>query len=98
MPPKNKERPPEKETKELMTGCGKQCTMPAGQQQTEGRVVLRRLNRNRIRNDPARPARRLVAVKDLLPDDNIAAGFDNVAPCWTSPRHLLRYQTLPRRP
>ena len=34
-----------------------------------------------------------VEVKDLLPEDNIAAGFDNVSAALdVSPAHLLRYQ------
>ncbi len=62
-------------------------------QRREGRVVLRRLNRTEyettLRDLLATP----VEVKDLLPDDNIAAGFDNVSAVLdVSPVHLLRYQ------
>jgi mono/diheme cytochrome c family protein len=62
-------------------------------QRREGRVVLRRLNRTEyettLRDLLAAP----VEVKELLPDDNVAAGFDNVSAALDiSPVHLLRYQ------
>src|SRR5262249_35485862 len=74
----------------------------------EGRVVLRRLNRieyeTTLRDLLATP----VEVRDLLPDDNSAAGFDKVSSALdVSSAHLLRYQeaaekalraALPTRP
>ena len=77
-------------------------------QRREGRVALRRLNRTEyettLRDLLATP----IEVKDLLPDDNIAAGFDNVSAVLDiSPTHLLRYQdaaekavraVIPKRP
>ena len=70
--------------------------------------MLRRLNRTEyettLRDLLATP----LQVKDLLPDDNIAAGFDNVSAVLdVSPVHLLRYQdaaekairaVIPKRP
>jgi hypothetical protein len=63
------------------------------QQQRDGRVVLRRLNRIEYETTLCDLLGTAVEVKDLLPDDNSAAGFDNVsAVLEISAAHLLRYQ------
>lgn len=62
-------------------------------QQTDGRVVLRRLNRTEYETTLRDLLGPQVEVKELLPSDNIAAGFDNVSAVLdVSSAHLLRYQ------
>jgi mono/diheme cytochrome c family protein len=94
MPPKDKPRPPEKETADVLVGLRKQLHEASlAKQQRDGRVVLRRLNRTEYETTLRDLLGTNVEVKDLLPDDNIAAGFDNVsAVLETSSAHLLRYQ------
>ena len=94
MPPKNKPRPAEKDVKSVVTGLRNRLHQASlDKQKLEGRVVLRRLNRTEyettLRDLLATPVR----VKDLLPDDNSSAGFDNVSSVLDiSATHLLRYQ------
>jgi hypothetical protein len=76
MPPKSKPRPPEKDVQVLADWIGGRA---AGHRSTEGRVVLRRLNRveyeNTIRDLLGVP----VDLKEALPLDTPANGFDNAA-------------------
>jgi mono/diheme cytochrome c family protein len=94
MPPKGEARPPEKEAKAVIAGLERELHQASlAKQRVDGRVVLRRLNRieyeTTLRDLLAAP----VEVKDLLPDDNVAAGFDKVsAALEISSSHLLRYQ------
>ncbi len=109
MPPKGRARPPEDEARAVIAGLRKSLhDASLARQRREGRVVLRRLNRveyeTTLRDLLATP----VDVKDLLPDDTVSAGFDNVSAVLdVSPVHLLRYQdaaekalraVIPRRP
>ncbi|MFN0018790.1 MAG: DUF1592 domain-containing protein [Pirellulaceae bacterium] len=99
MPPNGEERPPEKESQSILTSLrGELHSASLARQRSDGRVVLRRLNRTEYENtlrDLLGPA---VEVKDLLPDDNIAAGFDNVSAVLdVSSVHLLRYQDAAER-
>ena len=109
MPPKEQPRPAEAETRSIIDGLYRHLhDASLNRQKREGRVVLRRLNRTEyettLRDLLATP----VEVKDALPDDNIAAGFDNVSAVLDiSPAHLLRYQdaaeksvraVIPKRP
>lgn len=94
MPPKGRERPPEKETQFVLSALKKWLHEASrAQQQIDGRVVLRRLNRNEYETTLRDLLGTNVEVRELLPDDNIAAGFDNVsATLDVSSTHLLRYQ------
>jgi len=79
MPPKTKPRPPEQEVRALSEWItARVAAADAGRRGTEGRVVLRRLNRTEYENT----VRDLLGVqsnlKDLLPLDTAANGFDNV--------------------
>jgi hypothetical protein len=109
MPPKDQPRPAEEDVRAAIAGLQRHLHEGSlARQRREGRVVLRRLNRTEyettLRDLLATP----VDVKDLLPDDNIAAGFDNVSAVLdVSPAHLLRYQdaaekavraVIPKRP
>jgi len=109
MPPKGEPRPPEKDARAVSAGLQRELHEASlTKQRREGRVVLRRLNRTEyettLRDLLATP----VELKDLLPEDNVAAGFDNVSAVLdVSPAHLLRYQdaaekalraSIPNRP
>lgn len=75
MPPKSKPRPPEQEVKALNEWIGAQVSAFAGR---EGRVVLRRLNRTEYENTVNDLLGTTAKLKDLLPMDTPAHGFDNV--------------------
>ena len=94
MPPKDEPRPAAEEARAVIDGLQRQLHEASlARQRREGRVGLRRLNRTEyettLRDLLATP----VEVKELLPDDNVAAGFDNLSAVLDiSPVHLLRYQ------
>jgi hypothetical protein len=94
MPPKKKQRPPEKDLNAIIAGLhGQLQDASLGKQQREGRVILRRLNRTEYETTLRDLLGPQVEVRELLPDDNSAAGFDNVSAVLDiSPVHLLRYQ------
>ncbi len=94
MPPKSKERPPEKETQTVLGELNKGLHAASlDRQRLDGRVVLRRLNRTEYQTTLHDLLGTSAEVKDLLPDDNSAAGFDNVSAVLdVSSAHLLRYQ------
>jgi mono/diheme cytochrome c family protein len=94
MPPRDEPRPPEKDVRAIVAGLqGQLHDASLAKQQREGRVVLRRLNRTEYETTLRDLLGAPVEVKDLLPDDNIAAGFDNVSAVLdVSSAHLLRYQ------
>ncbi len=77
MPPKSKPRPPEKEVQALCDWISARMDAKARRRAAEGRAVWRRLNRVEYENT----VRDLLAVdvdlKDLLPPDASAHGFDN---------------------
>src|SRR5262249_34621007 len=109
MPPKTRDRPPEKETRAVLAGLQRHLHEASlARQRREGRVVLRRLNRTEYETTLRDLLGTQVKVKDLLPDDNVAAGFDNVSAVLDiSAEHLLRYQgaaekavraVIPKRP
>ena len=79
MPPKSKPRPPESEVQAVTAAIMAQMhAADAARRKTQGRVVLRRLNRFEYENT----VRDLLGVdtplKDLLPLDTSADGFDNI--------------------
>jgi hypothetical protein len=79
MPPKAKPRPPEQEVLALTDWItGRVAAADTARRATQGRVVLRRLNRIEYENT----VRDLLGVdtnlKDMLPFDTAADGFDNV--------------------
>lgn len=94
MPPQGKERPPEKEKLAVLAALkGELHKASLVRQQSEGRVVLRRLNRVEYESTLRDLLGTPVEVKDLLPEDGISAGFDNVSTALdVSATHLLRYQ------
>jgi len=94
MPPKKNARPPEMEMKAVITGLQRHLHEASlARQRQDGRVVLRRLNRTEYETTLRDLLGTKVDVRDLLPDDNVAAGFDNVSAVLdVSSAHLLRYQ------
>jgi hypothetical protein len=99
MPPANKPRPPKKDLQTVVGTLRKHLhDASLARQRREGRVVLRRLNRTEYQTTLRDLLGAPVEVKDLLPDDNVAAGFDNVSAVLdVSAAHLLRYQEAAER-
>jgi mono/diheme cytochrome c family protein len=94
MPPKGRQRPDPKSagavTQFLRTALHEASLET---QRKQGRVVLRRLNRTEYETTLRDLLGPQVDVKDLLPEDSSAAGFDNVSAVLdVSAVHLLRYQ------
>lgn len=94
MPPANKPRPPENDARAIVSGLHQQLHQTSlARQRRDGRVVLRRMNRTEYETTLRDLLGSNVEVKGLLPDDNQAAGFDNVSAVLdVSSAHLLRYQ------
>jgi len=79
MPPESKPRPPEKELQAVAAWITAQVDAAERAQRTaEGRVVLRRLNRVEYENTIHDLLGIDLPLKDLLPLDASADGFDNV--------------------
>jgi hypothetical protein len=93
MPPKSKPRPPADEAKEAADWIHAQVTTAkAAQREKEGRVVLRRLNRLEYENTVRDLLGVEVNVRESLPPDSSAGGFDNVGDALhTSPFLLAKY-------
>lgn len=77
MPPKEKPRPPESEVRELTDWISARLESAAAARDAQGRAVVRRLNRVEYE----RTVRDLLGIeidlRDLLPPDTSAHGFDN---------------------
>src|SRR5439155_6373085 len=79
MPPKAKPRPPEQDVQALTDWIrGRAEAAEAARRATQGRVVLRRLNRVEYENTVRDLLGVPVELKDMLPQDTPAHGFDNV--------------------
>jgi mono/diheme cytochrome c family protein len=94
MPPKKRARPPQAELDQVTHWLYQQLHAHSREkQEKEGRVVLRRLNCTEYENTLRDLLGVNVSVKSLLPEDNTAAGFDNVSAALDiSAAHLLCYQ------
>ena len=89
MPPKTRPRPDEKASRTLTDWIVKQSADVRGK---EGRVVLRRLNRVEYENTVRDLFSVNVSVKEMLPEDANAQGFDNVGAALNiSPVLMERY-------
>ncbi len=99
MPPPGEERPAQRDVRSFMQELnGKLHAASLARQRREGRVVLRRLNRNEYETTLRDLLGPQVEVMDLLPEDGTAAGFDNVSAALdVSAVHLLRYQQVAER-
>lgn len=79
MPPKDEPRPDPQEIQRVVRWIDRNLTSAnAAQQREDGRVVLRRLNRVEYENTIHDLLDIEVDIKDLLPEDNVAHGFDNI--------------------
>lgn len=94
MPPSEAPQPELAERREFQQRlAGSLNAASLARQRREGRVTLRRLNRRQYQYTLQDLLGHQVEVMDLLPDDSVAAGFDNVGDVLdVSAVHLLRYQ------
>jgi hypothetical protein len=99
MPPKKRERPPQGELAAAMQFLRAQLHAASlERQQKQGRVVVRRLNGTEYENTLHDLLGTRVPLKELLPEDNTTAGFDNVSSGLDlSSTHLLLYQEAAAR-
>jgi mono/diheme cytochrome c family protein len=94
MPPKKSEQPPRAETDDFTKALRRKLhDASLDRQQTKGRVLLRRLNSTEYETTIRELVGTKVRVKEMLPDENAVAGFDNVASGLDfSATHMLLYQ------
>lgn len=80
MPPQEKPRPPKTEIQTLLDWLGPRVTAAeAAARAAQGRVVLRRLNRIEYENTVSDLLGIRIPLKEQLPEDGSADGFDNAA-------------------
>jgi mono/diheme cytochrome c family protein len=92
MPPKDEPRPLENEAREFVRRISTKLDAAAAKRGAQGRVVLRRLNRVEYENTVRDLFGVNVNVKEMLPEDAVAQGFDNVgAALNVSPVLIERY-------
>jgi hypothetical protein len=90
MPPKSKPRPPATDVTFLVKWATTEMTnADIATQALQGRVVLRRLNRAEYENTVSDLLGVQVNLKDLLPLDTSAGGFDNVGGALHTSSFLL---------
>lgn len=91
MPPKEKPRPPEKDLQSLMEWIStRAAAAETARRETEGRVVMRRLNRAEYANTVRDLLGVEVDLADLLPPDTSTNGFDNNAELLHTSSYLMR--------
>ena len=90
MPPKKQPRPPESEAR-AVTGwiAGQISQAVLAQRASQGRVVLRRLNRTEYEHTVRDLLGVQTPLKDLLPLDGSADGFDNIGEALHTSSFLL---------
>ena len=92
MPPKDAPRPDAAQVADVLKGLSAHLTDAAAKQRVEGRVVLRRLNRVEYENTVRDLFDVSVSVKEMLPEDSVSHGFDNVGAALNiSPVLIERY-------
>jgi mono/diheme cytochrome c family protein len=92
MPPEEEPQPKPAELATVSKFLTGQLAAAADQHRTEGRVVLRRLNRVEYENTVHDLFGVQVAVKEMLPEDTVAQGFDNIGAALNiSPVLMERY-------
>jgi mono/diheme cytochrome c family protein len=99
MPPKDAPQPADKDRQAFGSFLRQELHAASlARQQKEGRVPIRRLNRTEYATTLRDLLGLPVELNNVLPDDNIAAGFDNVSAVLdVSATHLLRYQDAAER-
>ncbi len=92
MPPKKEPRPQPAQTQAFVRQLAARLDEAGAKQRAEGRVVLRRLNRVEYENTVRDLFAVDVRVKEMLPEDAVAQGFDNVGAALNlSPVLMERY-------
>lgn len=92
MPPKDEPRPQAAQTAEFVKRTSARLEAASAASRSNGRVVLRRLNRVEYENTVRDLFDVQVSVKEMLPEDAVAQGFDNVgAALNVSPVLMERY-------
>ena len=92
MPPKKEPRPQPTQVQTFVRQVSARLEEAGAKQRAEGRVVLRRLNRVEYENTVRDLFAVNVSVKEMLPEDAIAQGFDNVGAALNiSPVLMERY-------
>lgn len=92
MPPKGEPRPQATQVASFVKQQTARLEEAAAKQRADGRVVLRRLNRVEYENTVRDLFDVNVSVKEMLPEDAFAQGFDNVGAALNiSPVHIERY-------
>ncbi len=92
MPPKKEPRPDPASVADVVNKLSARLDEAAAKQRSEGRVILRRLNRVEYENTVCDLFDVRVSVKEMLPEDAVAQGFDNVgAALNVSPVLMERY-------
>lgn len=99
MPPSDAAQPPANDRAAAVKALREQLHAASfARQQKDGRVLIRRLNRTEYETTLSDLLGIEVSTKDLLPEDNSAAGFDNVSAALDlSAAHMLRYQEAAER-
>src|SRR5262249_44746149 len=92
MPPKGETAPNAEQVSDFAGRISDRLTKAAQDKQTEGRVVLRRLNATEYENTVCDLFHVNVPVAEMLPDDAVSHGFDNVGVALNvSPVLMERY-------
>ena len=78
MPPKAKPRPPESEVKAVSDWIARKAETAAADRRAAGRAVQRRLNRVEYENTVRDLLGIEIDLKEMLPQDTSAHGFDNI--------------------
>lgn len=90
MPPKGKPRPPAQEAKALTDWIdGRVAAAETARNTLQGRAVMRRLNQAEYENTVRDLLSVDVELKDVLPDDTVAGGFDTSAEALHISSYLL---------
>ena len=94
MPPATEQRPKIHDTEKVLKYLADALTKAAlSRQQTEGRVLFRRMNRREYETTLHDLLGIAIPLQGMLPEDNLLHGFDTVSSgLETSATHLLRYQ------
>lgn len=94
MPPKKSEQPPQAQRDEAVKLLSESLHAASlEKQRTQGRAAVRRLNGTEYENTVRELVGTRVKLKELLPEENSAGGFDNVSAVLDlSSTHLLLYQ------
>ncbi len=92
MPPEKETQPKPEEAADLVKHLTSRLNAFATENRGEGRVVLRRLNRVEYENTLRDLFAVNVEIREMLPEDTVAHGFDNVGSALNiSPVLLERY-------